>query len=1116
MSLHPTTNEINITGVRLRNRNPRISSIDREKRKSEVLIAAQSLDNEIQSVKNLKRLSIGSLDLLIDPELEFRVNTPESNKRKSWIAPTSSVSPDASMESNDTSTDSESFTNSSIDVTRAEYIHDEVTQQALLQQEQSRNSSLSNESINRSTNTTRHLTGINSLRRGLQNVGSRRTLSSHSSLEHTISGEQQAEEEQDSGDDDDDEPITNNLLWVPANQHPNVKPENYIELVQDTLHNIQIQDSSSDTPEQIPQHNDTTQDKENRLDRGKSTKKYNRSLVRRPSSLRKSYSKLTESSDSKHDEDLLPSAASSAKRNSSGSTHSSRNQRTASLKDITEELTKISNNAGLTNSDAITLARTLSMAGSFTGVDDEALLDDGTNNEIDTPILNDNNKKNDNDDTPINSEEFASKMFMKNGLTIPQRSSLRRSKFNTYRIRSADSLTTSSTSPPNNNDKRHSSDIVNRRSIHDGNDTTGQLHMPHSPITFDHESPSTIGSVESPGSISDLYDHYTQLNKGSRAENDDDSHDDDTDEIDTSGPNSQDSSLLSNDSVLYRPTQTAKGSGTGSLLHENTDNLIDTLSSGTVTKLNSNTATVTSDSWSWAGKSEKDHSINNEITNNDLIDNTKISEQTNHNLKNRSNHSKNRHKPIFNISNNSSNNPNFNNTNELNKKSSRPSLTKSIAGSASISNSTDSTNSLAHNEKDDTVHTHVEPIIQVTTQDEPKNEAVVAQKKPSLEEKLVNLFKRRTHRHKSSDSNGQSSSKSNESGVQEELKKKISKFRKHQKKQQPPTTTVKPTIEITPVITERLKSPTPKNEIHEVLQLQRDDSQLSEQSHSSENTELPTLQPAVSVTSTKNREPVSPPIQTEILATENGNTPFTETVHELDGDDSQDVSGNSESLVDTSLRSDGSTLHQDDSQVIDQEDTSTDFNRDTTAAPPQQHTASSFPPRKLTFADVKRPEKPNAPIQFTDSAFGFPLPELTNSTVIMFDHRLGINVERAIYRLSHLKLSDSKRELRQQVLLSNFMYSYLNLVNHTLYMEQSAANTTTDYDNYNSDELEIEMEDNSRQYSTNSDSSDHYGNSNCPEGSNEGLIYGTSNNGTNMEYTTEQNNSNGTILIPEI
>lgn len=36
-----------------------------------------------------------------------------------------------------------------------------------------------------------------------------------------------------------------------------------------------------------------------------------------------------------------------------------------SLRDITEELTKISNSAGLTDNDAITLARTLSMAGSY-------------------------------------------------------------------------------------------------------------------------------------------------------------------------------------------------------------------------------------------------------------------------------------------------------------------------------------------------------------------------------------------------------------------------------------------------------------------------------------------------------------------------------------------------------------------------------------------------------------------------------------------------------------------------------------------------------------------------------------------------------------------------------
>lgn len=95
----------------------------------------------------------------------------------------------------------------------------------------------------------------------------------------------------------------------------------------------------------------------------------------------------------------------------------------------------------------------------------------------------------------------------------------------------------------------------------------------------------------------------------------------------------------------------------------------------------------------------------------------------------------------------------------------------------------------------------------------------------------------------------------------------------------------------------------------------------------------------------------------------------------------------------------------------------------------------TLPPRKLTFKDVHRPKIPNSPMKYRDSSFGFPLPPLTLSTVIMFDYRLVVSMERAIYRLSHMKLSESKRELRQQVLLSNFMYSYLNLVNHSLYLQ---------------------------------------------------------------------------------
>lgn len=85
---------------------------------------------------------------------------------------------------------------------------------------------------------------------------------------------------------------------------------------------------------------------------------------------------------------------------------------------------------------------------------------------------------------------------------------------------------------------------------------------------------------------------------------------------------------------------------------------------------------------------------------------------------------------------------------------------------------------------------------------------------------------------------------------------------------------------------------------------------------------------------------------------------------------------------------------------------------------------------------IKRTSRANQPIEFSDSAFGFPLPPPSTSTLVMLDYRFPVHVERAIYRLSHLKLANRKRSLREQVLLSNFMYAYLNLVDHTLHLEQ--------------------------------------------------------------------------------
>lgn len=112
---------------------------------------------------------------------------------------------------------------------------------------------------------------------------------------------------------------------------------------------------------------------------------------------------------------------------------------------------------------------------------------------------------------------------------------------------------------------------------------------------------------------------------------------------------------------------------------------------------------------------------------------------------------------------------------------------------------------------------------------------------------------------------------------------------------------------------------------------------------------------------------------------------------------------------------------------------------------------------------IKRTSRANQPIEFTDSAFGFPLPPPSHSTLVMIDYRFPVHVERAIYRLSHLKLANPKRSLREQVLLSNFMYAYLNLVDHTLHLEQQMTEEEfpqpdTDMDLLGTHDIDTEFE----------------------------------------------------------
>lgn len=120
----------------------------------------------------------------------------------------------------------------------------------------------------------------------------------------------------------------------------------------------------------------------------------------------------------------------------------------------------------------------------------------------------------------------------------------------------------------------------------------------------------------------------------------------------------------------------------------------------------------------------------------------------------------------------------------------------------------------------------------------------------------------------------------------------------------------------------------------------------------------------------------------------------------------------------------------------------------------EENRQSSLEVQEKLKKSIRRTSRANQPIVFTDSAFGFPLPPPSHSTLVMLDYRFPVHVERAIYRLSHLKLANPKRSLREQVLLSNFMYAYLNLVDHTLHLEQQMS---TDEPGFDQPEADMEM-----------------------------------------------------------
>lgn len=1096
----------------------------REKRKSEVMIAAQSLDSEVQSVKNLKRISIGSMDMLMDPELEYRVSSTvgKQDGRKSWTSglptrpadetenvhnraavrytyPSRAVEggptdPDASLESD--------LSEISFDITNSAYLEETGADDSssLLEGDSTDPRGSQKSQVSSSG---RSISGVGSLKRGVSNVALRK--SSTSSDSSTGSNPS----------------LTKNLLWVPASQHPNVKPENYLELVQDTLHNIKI--DGNETGQGSGEVTDNSTNKENEEQTYRLRK--NSSLVRKPSRLRKSYTEFDD-----ENEDYQDASAYSKKRpsddleNTSSQTVSSANSsRAVSLRDITDELTKISNNAGLTDSDAITLARTLSMAGSYRSDESDDIIDDSRVEYGEE--LNYGGKATVGERRQEESE-FASNMIMKNGFVIPARSSLRRSKFNTYRVRSGsdESLNEESQLFESESNNRQTTQgqvketvtnhdaidqslqsglregevvVVERVSAPVGADDTQQskqqehLGTPVDQHSHDSKSPSKFigedgSNLTSPSTISDfqdIYDHYRQSSvdwekelKNEQEFSQRDNHnkpatsnvlsEDPTKEItievgDASMDMSAENTVMSNNSSVSN----ADLSADPSIKPENVT-LLDNAAIGQQPPITHSPA-------------KREHSM---VAEKPRLDHRASSSSDNENNSGNNRQAQKRGGwAIFNMGTKDFLSDRKEERNEPTKeretshkegyasgngdfiKTSSHMRTEFERLAADRSNHSKNRHSpiFAEANKKEIFEesnsdgiTDTEPSAQVSEDQSHIDSANIDSSNTfsaqRLEQKFVNLFKRKGK-------GKASSSKTGRNHKRLELTKKSSnnslpKFRRttrNQPKQVEEEIEIEQNEAAIAISTSEITIGEPADDA-----LGTSISTSYEETPEEKQEQHLSLQPAVSVQSTKS----SPTI-------------VVESVKELE----------TEELQDSGMETDG------DTQKIPQETIkmkkqpsgeraklAMQSTQPTVHAKPQP-----LPPRKLTFSDVTRLDRPNAPMRFTDSAFGFPLPMLTISTVIMFDQRLPINVERAIYRLSHLKLSDPKRELRQQVMLSNFMYAYLNLVNHTLYMEQAAQERG------------------------------HEG----PEtGANEA---DASRSGSGA-YTTDQNDANGAICIPDI
>ncbi|KAI8137762.1 hypothetical protein BJV82DRAFT_330604 [Fennellomyces sp. T-0311] len=95
---------------------------------------------------------------------------------------------------------------------------------------------------------------------------------------------------------------------------------------------------------------------------------------------------------------------------------------------------------------------------------------------------------------------------------------------------------------------------------------------------------------------------------------------------------------------------------------------------------------------------------------------------------------------------------------------------------------------------------------------------------------------------------------------------------------------------------------------------------------------------------------------------------------------------------------------------------------------------AAFISRSLSLKSISRKEPKLVQERKKAMTAGTPQQDGVNGPTTVTKHyinsyRLPIHIERALYRLSHMKLASQRRPLHQQVVISNFMFWYLSIIN---------------------------------------------------------------------------------------